>query len=442
MLTRVRIGRAGMFALAAAVALVVNIGSPAAQRADVSRPLVGADYYKTDCIHYGDTDLLKDAVNPDLEREQLYAMHASGLNSLRYTMNYTSDASLINGGHGGAVAIAPDGTMGEPYRSRFIRYLSDARDAGFADVTIAFYPYGPNSPAPYTTGSYVDDWDPSLYPADWRFVEDVHDLTKRYGPPQSHFDLMAEGPPSDGDRAQVGSRIDDFISRLYSDYVTKYGSADVFYTAIGNQHERLRHLIDDLESTGKPLPPWWGLDIQYTHDGAADDLAAADATLRVYGLGGSFALGETAYEDGGVASTVQSFNATAVHKVVEVEEYPSWGEPYCWSAPYTGEAYLKVLGIEPGPLRASVDGHGRLTLSTSDGVPVTALRAGRYTIVVTDASRVDDFHLIGTGVNRRTGPRFTGTRTWTVTLHGGIVRYRSDSRHAKSSSVVVLIPAS
>jgi hypothetical protein len=441
MLMHVHIGRGVTLALAAAVALVVNIGSSAAERADVPQPLVGIDYYATDCIH-GGTGLLKDAPDPVLEREQLYAMHASGLNSLRLTINYTSDTGLINGGHGGAIAIDPDGTIGEPYRSRFIRYLIYARDAGFADVTIAFYPYGPNSPAPYTTGTYVYDWDPSLYPADWRFVQDVRDLTKQYGPPESHFDLMAEGPPSDGDRQQVGSEIDAFMSRLYSDYVTKYGSADVFFTAIGNQHERLAHLIDDLESTGKPLPQWWGLDIQYTHDGATSDLAAADATLQAYGLPGSFALGETAYEDGGVAEAVQTFNATVAHKVVQVEEYPNWGEPGCWSAPYTGDAYLKVLGIEPGPLRASVGAHGQLALTTSDRVPVSALRAGGYTIVVTDRSRANDFHLIGEGVNRHTGLRFTGTRTWTVTLRGGIARYRSDRRHGKQASLFVLIPAS
>jgi hypothetical protein len=427
--------------LSAVFALAANAPASVTQRLDGAQPLVGVDYYATDCIH-GGTGLLKGTADPNLEREQLFAMHASGLNSLRLTINYTSNADLIDGGHGGAIAIEPDGTMGEPYRARFIRYLSDARDSGFADVTIAFYPYGPNSPAPYTTGSYVDNWDPSLYEADWRFVQDVHDLTKQYGPPQSHFDLMAEGPPSDGDRAQVGLRIDSFMSRLYTDYVATYGNADVFFTAIGNQHERLVHLIEDLEATGEPLPQWWGLDIQYTRNGAASDLAAADATLRAYGLGGSFALGETAYENTGVADAVQRFNATAAHKVVQVEEYPNWGEPDCWSAPYTGNAYLKVLGIGPEPLRGGVDTNGRATLTTADGVPITALRADRYTIVVADRSRRDDFHLIGPGVNRRTGLRFTGMKTWSVSFLIGSYRYRSDRPHSKLRGTVIVLPAS
>jgi len=428
-----------------ALALALAAGSSTAHPLDTSRPLLGVDYYATDCIH-GGNDLLKDTPDPALERDQLFAMHASGLNSLRLTINYTSDRNLTNGGHGGAIAINPDGTMGEPYRSNFVRYLTDVRDAGFSDVTIAFYPYGPNSPSPWTTGSYVDSWNPYLYAADWRFVQDVHDLTKQYGPPESHFDLMAEGPPSDGDRQQVGSQIDDFISRLYSDYVTKYGSADAFVTVIdkipAGDDTRLVHLIEELRSTGKPLPQWWGLDIEYTGPVAARNLADADATLNTYGIEGSFALGETAYENGSVAAAVKSFNATAAHKVVQVEEYPDWGEAGCWSAPYTGEAYLKILGIEPDPLRAAVDGHGRLTLTTSDGIPVRALRAGMYTIAVTDASRRDDFHLTGPGINVRTGLRFIGTRTWTVVLRGGMVGYRSDRRHGRNGAFLVLVPAS
>jgi hypothetical protein len=447
------VARSALLALAAGIVLVVESAQAGigvwgevgvltlASRADVPPGLVGVDYYNTDCV--GGPNLLKDAANPTLERLQMFAMHASGLNSLRYTINYTSDTSLINGGHGGAITIEPDGMMGEPYRSRFIRYLTDAKAAGFADVTIAFYPYGPNSPAPYTTGTYVDDWDPSLYAADWRFVQDVRDLTKQYGPPQSHFDLMAEGPPSDGDRVQVGMRIDDFISRLYTDYVDKYGNADVFFTAIdkipAGDDVRLVHLIEDLKSTGKPLPQWWGLDIEYTGSVAARNLSDANATLTAYGLSGSFALGETAYENTDVARAVQSFNTTAAHRVIQVEEYPNWGEPGCWSAPYTSDVYLKVLGIQPGPLVGRVDAGGKPTLTTSDAVPVKALKAGRYTVVVTDASKRAGFRISGPGFRRHTSARFRGTVTWTIKVSDEYGwTYASVGRKVHSVAFVVL----
>jgi len=147
------------------VAAAVLAATASGARLEAPQALVGGDYYDTACS--GGYNLLKSGtVDPTLERQQLEAMHASGLNSLRYTINFTSDASLLDGGHGGAVLVGRDGAMIEPYQTRFIRYLTDTKAAGFTDVTIAFFPYGPNSPQPWTTGANIDDWDPSLYAAD------------------------------------------------------------------------------------------------------------------------------------------------------------------------------------------------------------------------------------------------------------------------------------
>ena len=426
------------------IAVTALASSAIAGQRDTPQALVGVDYYNTDCR--GGPQLIRDAADPVLERKQLFAMHASGLNSLGLVINYSTDPSHLNDNHGGAVPIQPDGELGEPYRSRLIRYLTDVRDAGFADVTIRFQPHGPNSPQPWTSGGYVDDWDPSLYAADWHFVQDVHGLAKQYGPPESHFDILAEGPPSDGDRNQLGSRIDDYISRLYTDYVNAFGNADVFFSAIdkipAGDDSRLVHLIEDLRATGKPLPTWWGLDIEYTGAVAAQNLADAEATLNRYGVVGSLALEETAYEDGAVSAAVKSYNATANHPVVQVEEYPNWGEPSCWSAPYTGDAYLRVLGIPAGPLLGRVDASGRPTFTSSDRIPVHALIAGRqYTVVVTDASRRAGFRLSGFGFKRQTRASFRGTVTWTIKFDGYGWSYAAVSgRRVRSVAVEMLSP--
>ena len=55
-----------------------------------------------------------------------------------------------------------------------------------------------------------------------------------------------------------------------------------------------------------------------------------------------------------------------------------------------------------------------------------SLRAGRYRVVVNDASRRHNFHLVGPGVNRRTTAAFRGTATWTVRLKRGAYRFGSD----------------
>lgn len=57
-----------------------------------------------------------------------------------------------------------------------------------------------------------------------------------------------------------------------------------------------------------------------------------------------------------------------------------------------------------------------------------AVAAGRYRIAVTDTSKKRNFHLVGPGVNRRTGKAFVGTVVWTVALSPGTYRFGSDPK--------------
>jgi len=56
----------------------------------------------------------------------------------------------------------------------------------------------------------------------------------------------------------------------------------------------------------------------------------------------------------------------------------------------------------------------------------SSLAAGSYRLVVTDSSRQHNFHLVGPGVNRRTGIASTGIARWDLTLRAGAYRYGSD----------------
>jgi Copper binding proteins, plastocyanin/azurin family len=55
-----------------------------------------------------------------------------------------------------------------------------------------------------------------------------------------------------------------------------------------------------------------------------------------------------------------------------------------------------------------------------------AAKPRRYRMVVKDASKRHNFHLVGRGVNRKTAVAFTGSTTWTVRLGRGTYRYGSD----------------
>ncbi len=59
---------------------------------------------------------------------------------------------------------------------------------------------------------------------------------------------------------------------------------------------------------------------------------------------------------------------------------------------------------------------------------VGALLPGRYVLVVSDRSEVDNFHLTGPGINRKTGVAAKVTVRWSLRLKRGQYAYRSDAR--------------
>jgi plastocyanin len=64
------------------------------------------------------------------------------------------------------------------------------------------------------------------------------------------------------------------------------------------------------------------------------------------------------------------------------------------------------------------------------GKDVKTLKAGTYTIRVEDKATIHNFHLMGSGVNKRTGVSFKGTQTWTVTFRPGRYTYQCDPHAA------------
>ena len=69
-----------------------------------------------------------------------------------------------------------------------------------------------------------------------------------------------------------------------------------------------------------------------------------------------------------------------------------------------------------------------ISLRTTAGRPVRRLKTGHYAITVRDRARDHNFHLVGAGVNRKTGVAYRGTtaKAWTVTLRKGTLRWLCD----------------
>ncbi len=73
-----------------------------------------------------------------------------------------------------------------------------------------------------------------------------------------------------------------------------------------------------------------------------------------------------------------------------------------------------------------VVGPGFTITLTQGGKKVTKLKAGAYTIKVSDKSAIHNFRLTGPGVNKATSVPAQGSSTWKVTLKKGKYTYVCD----------------
>ena len=81
----------------------------------------------------------------------------------------------------------------------------------------------------------------------------------------------------------------------------------------------------------------------------------------------------------------------------------------------------------PAPKLTGKVGPKKTISLTKASAPVKTLKAGAYKVAVSDLSKTDNFHLSGPGVNKKTGVKFKGGASWTVTLRAGTYTFRSDA---------------
>jgi len=78
-------------------------------------------------------------------------------------------------------------------------------------------------------------------------------------------------------------------------------------------------------------------------------------------------------------------------------------------------------------LLATVGPKNTITLRSSTGAALHhGVKAGSYSVVVRDRSKLHNFHLVGKGVNRKSTVAGTGTTTWKLKLAKGTLRFYSD----------------
>jgi plastocyanin len=116
----------------------------------------------------------------------------------------------------------------------------------------------------------------------------------------------------------------------------------------------------------------------------------------------------------------------------------------CDAHPTTMRGSFTVGTVPPPPTPARLTGTvgPRKTISLRDAAgKLTTMQAGPVVLIVNDRTRVDNFHLTGPSVNRKTGVAFRGRVTWRLTLNAGRYTYRSDKRKTLRGAFTVT-PAS
>ncbi len=94
----------------------------------------------------------------------------------------------------------------------------------------------------------------------------------------------------------------------------------------------------------------------------------------------------------------------------------------------------------PKRLNGKVGPKRTISLKTASGAAVKTLKAGKYRLTIRDATKADNFHLLGPGVNKKTGVKFRGAVTWTLKLKAGKHTFRSDA-HKRLRRAFMVTPA-
>jgi hypothetical protein len=197
-------------------------------------------------------------------------------------------------------------------------------------------------------------------------------------------------------------------------------------------------------STAEDLPllvgtvgPGFTIDLADANGKHVDELVVGRYTLIVHDLSAihNFVLGSKRTGER-LASTEVEFVGD---QTFTIDLVPGLYAYACSPHFQTMNGHLQVVGAaSPTPAPAPVAKVKRLAASVgATRLSLSARRAtpGLYRLTVADRSRMRNFHLVGPGVNRRTGAAFTGTVTWTVRLARGTYRFGSDP--ALTSRLVV-----
>ncbi len=171
--------------------------------------------------------------------------------------------------------------------------------------------------------------------------------------------------------------------------------------------------------------PGFSIRLTDANNRVVSQLDAGDYTITVKNLSPSLEHNFHLIGPGGVDMASPFSNTTVTWNVTLVNGTYNFK---CDAHPTTMQGSFHVGPLPPAPVKLTGKVGPRKTISLKKGASaVKALIAGRYKIAVSDLTKADNFHLIGPGVNKKTGVKFKGTTSWTLRLKPGKYTFRSDA---------------
>jgi hypothetical protein len=285
------------------------------------QPLIGVNYthYAFHQCDFAGTGILAYYQEPGVAQRvhaQLFQMRKAGVATIRTVIWHMTDAT---GQYWGPIPSA-GGKLREPYRTNLIRYLTEIRKFGFARFTVSFVPQQTNNPL-------LRIYEPAKFRENWRFIKVVRALVKRYGPADTRIDLLSEGAPSEVPTpwSPVPRQTSRYLRTIYRLYVRRFGNRDVTVSAIASEPtgvaDRLRNLVHILQSAREPLPRWYDVHIPYYAAGASNALQQIDSVLNADRQDQSLVIGETAYDNPGVATSIRNFLQNSSRRIDEISPW-------------------------------------------------------------------------------------------------------------------------
>jgi hypothetical protein len=127
-----------------------------------------------------------------------------------------------------------------------------------------------------------------------------------------------------------------------------------------------------------------------------------------------------------------------------------------WTVTFVDGKYSYLCDAHPTTMRRSFTvgaplptltgrvGPGKtIALRNARGTLVKSVAAGTYKVTINDATKADNFHLTGAGLNKKTGVKFRGKVVWTITFKAGktyTIRSDAHSKVKRTFKVVSKLP--